>query len=127
MAARSRLDPVRRGALAQAIAASYLELKGYSVLDANRRAAGGEVDLVVRRGTLLVFVEVRLRGVGALVGAAASVDRRKLGRLRSCAAHLARTRPDLSWPHRVLRLDVVALDLGPGGLRLEHLEGVGRH
>jgi Holliday junction resolvase-like predicted endonuclease len=40
-------------------AARHYRLRGYRVLGANVRAGGNELDLVVRRGSHLVFVEVR--------------------------------------------------------------------
>jgi putative endonuclease len=51
----------RRGITAEALAAWSLRLKGYGILSRRFRAAGGEIDLVVRRGRLLVFVEVKAR------------------------------------------------------------------
>jgi len=49
------------GRRAEAIAAWWLRLKGYRVLAQRVRTPVGEVDLVVRRGRCLVFVEVKAR------------------------------------------------------------------
>lgn len=40
-------------------AARWYRLRGYRILDTNRWVAGNELDLVVRRGRLLVFCEVK--------------------------------------------------------------------
>jgi putative endonuclease len=121
---RGHQEAVRRGALAQEMAALYLRLRGLSILDANRRGAGGEIDLLARDANTLVFVEVRLRGCGAWSTAAASVGAGKRARLRDCARHLLRHREDLRWPGRQMRFDVVAIDLEGHGCRLGHLRGV---
>lgn len=121
---RTPSQAVRRGAIAQRMAAHFLQLIGCEILDANRRGGGGEIDLLVREGRTLVFVEVRLRGEGAWSSAAASVDPRKRRRLRSCATELLRRHPELSWPGRELRFDLVAVDLDAASCRLQHLRGI---
>jgi len=121
---RGHQEAVTRGALAQEMAALYLRLRGLSILDANRRGAGGEIDLLARDDDTLVFVEVRLRGARSWSTAAASIDSEKRARLRRCARHLLRHREDLRWPHRQMRFDVVAIDLRGRGCQLRHLRGV---
>lgn len=113
------MTATQRGRAGEAIAAIYLELNGFLILDRNRRAGGGEVDLVAREGDCLVFVEVRMRAKRDWGGAARSIDRAKMQRLRSCARILARE-PAWRWPRRALRFDVVLLELGAGSLRLWH-------
>jgi len=112
-----------RGRCAEEIAAQWLALSGLVVLDRNRRAADGEVDLVARDGNTLVFVEVRCRRRGAWVGAPASIDARKWGRLCRCARRLA-TEEALRWPGRTLRIDAIVLELGAGELKLRHLRNL---
>lgn len=56
--------PSRRRALgqqAESLAAVFLEEHGYTVVARNWRRPEGELDLVVTRGDLCVFVEVRSR------------------------------------------------------------------
>lgn len=113
-----------RGALAERIARDYLRLSGIDVLDHNRRAGAGEIDVLARDGDVLVFVEVRLRAAGSWVGPAASIGPRKRRRWRECAAGLLRKREDLRWPRRTLRFDAIVVELGQEGLRLTHLRGV---
>ena len=47
------------GARGEELAAAYLRRKGYSIVERNYRAAGGEVDIIARKGNSLVFVEVK--------------------------------------------------------------------
>lgn len=115
---------VERGRAGESIAALYLRLQGLTILDANRRQGSGEVDLIAREGPCLVFVEVRLRRVGARVDAATSVGPAKQRRVRDAASRLLQTREDLVWPGRRVRFDVVTLTLGPDGFDLAHLRNV---
>ena len=62
-----------RGSEAEVLAAAYLERHGLAVIERNFRVRGGEVDLICRDGTALVFVEVRLRSNASFGGAAASI------------------------------------------------------
>ena len=55
-------ERLRLGAAAEDLAAAYLRLRGYEVLDRNVRVGGGEIDLIARRGAWLLFFEVRYRG-----------------------------------------------------------------
>jgi len=116
-------SPRRRGGHGETMAAAFLQLQGFRILDRNRVAGGGEMDLVAREGRALVFVEVRCRGQGARAGALASLDATKRARLRRCASALLRE-PAFRWPGRTVRMDVVAITWGPGEAELVHLRGV---
>lgn len=63
MTARSekRARAERSGRLAEALAAWAYRLRGFEIRDRRFKAAGGEIDLVARKGPLLVFVEVKRR------------------------------------------------------------------
>ncbi len=50
-----------RGREAEALAAAWLETRGYRILARNHALRRGEVDLVCRDGDVLCFVEVRSR------------------------------------------------------------------
>ncbi|MEQ8515093.1 MAG: YraN family protein [Chromatocurvus sp.] len=65
----------------------WLARQSCRVLTRNYRCRAGEIDLVVRDGDMLVFVEVRVRTNPRFASAAASVDRRKQQRLLRAAAH----------------------------------------
>lgn len=93
------------------------------ILGRNRRAAGGEVDLVVREGATLVFVEVRARRKGSWVGGADSIDYRKWRRLQRCARALA-AEPGLVWPGRRMRIDAIVIEHAEMGLWLRHLRNL---
>jgi putative endonuclease len=51
-----------RGHWAEHVALMILVLKGYRLLARRYSASGGEIDLIVKRGDTIVFVEVKARG-----------------------------------------------------------------
>lgn len=87
MTREARLAARRRGEEAEERAVHYLARQGLEVLARNYRTRLGEVDVIAREGTTLVFVEVRTRASAAWGGAAASVDARKQRRVVAAARH----------------------------------------
>lgn len=75
-------DPGRES---ESLACRYLEQHGLQLLERNWRSRFGEIDLVLREGATIVFVEVRLRTSATYGGAAESIDRRKRARLLAAA------------------------------------------
>jgi putative endonuclease len=88
------------------VARAWLEQRGLKLVEANFRCKGGEIDLVMRDGAELVFVEVRQRADRKHGGAAASITPAKIRRLvRAAQFYLLR------FPHTPpCRFDVVAID-----------------
>lgn len=106
--------------LGEAVAAGLLTLKGYRVEQRNWRCPLGEIDLIVRRGKVLVFVEVKTRTSRAAGAPEEAVTAAKQARLvRLAQAYLQRRRG----PSPSCRFDVVAVDLSRGLPRLRHLVG----
>ena len=59
--ATARRQAEKRGHLAEALAAWMLRLKGYRILARRHRTRLGEIDLVVKKGDVIAFVEVKAR------------------------------------------------------------------
>lgn len=62
-------------------ARKFLENKGYSFVESNFFSAYGEIDLIMRQGDIIVFVEVKLRRGRRFGTAADAVNLRKLRKL----------------------------------------------
>ena len=56
-----RQKAYRRGHRGERLAAAALMLKGYRILARRYRTKLGEIDLIARRGNLVLFVEVKAR------------------------------------------------------------------
>ena len=100
------------GAHGERIAAAYLSSAGLRLLDRNWRCRDGELDIVARDGTAIVFCEVKTRrgiGFGHPVEAVTPAKQRRLRTLaqRWLAAH------DEHAPE--LRFDVVGVLVHPSG------------
>jgi putative endonuclease len=117
-------DPAEVGRWGENVARSFFERCGFVCLASRYRCPGGEIDLVMARAALVVFVEVKTRS-GPLAGRPEeSVPPAKILRLRRAARHFLWRHP----PRDVarLRFDVVALENhGEGrGFVFRHLAGI---
>ena len=96
----------RLGRRAERRAERHLRRRGLKLLARNYARRTGEIDLVMRDGETLVFVEVRFRGPGAWQDPLASVDANKQARLGRTAALYLADHPEHQ--QRAARFDVVA-------------------
>ena len=98
----------RCGDAAEAQALQFLERAGLQLVEKNFRCRGGEIDLIMRAGTSLVFVEVRSRASLQFGGALASVTPAKQAKLLHAAQVYLLRLPRLP----ACRFDLVAIDRG---------------
>jgi putative endonuclease len=99
-------DKQVQGQASEDAALAYLLGKGWQLATRNFRCKVGELDLIMRDGPYLVFVEVRQRAAARFGGAAASITPAKQQRLlRAAQFYLQRCRP-----LPPCRFDVVAFD-----------------
>ena len=85
------ISRVAQGTAAEDLALRYLEARGLSLVTRNFRCRTGELDLIMRDGEHLVFVEVRSRRSTRYGTPAESVTRTKQQRLLRAAALLSAT------------------------------------
>ena len=88
----------------------HYRLRGYRILGTNVRAGRNEIDLIVRRGRDLAFVEVKLRAGSGFGGAVGAVDREKRRRIRQAARIWLSRNPQA--PHVRIGFEVVAVEAG---------------
>jgi putative endonuclease len=108
------------GQVGESVARRYLRRQGFKILASNVRSRLGELDIVARDGSTLVFVEVRTKATGEFGRPEASVTLRKQQQVvRAAQRYLATTvrRPV------ACRFDVVAVTVPEGGgpPALEHI------
>ena len=106
------------GQQGEQLAAQYLRARGYCVLAANWHCRVGEIDIIARQGSMLVFVEVRTRHAVQTDTALESISDRKRARLiRAVHVYLA----EHGLEEAVWRLDVIAIAVPSNGTPiLEH-------
>ena len=94
-------------------AATFLERRGFVIVARNWSCRYGELDLITRHGSTIVFVEVRVRRTSN-ASARGSIGVRKIARLTASAQHYLQIHeqgePD--W-----RIDVVTIS----GDHIEHI------
>lgn len=103
-------DPRHRaGVAAEALAADALRGNGYQVLEQRFRYGHSDVDLVARRGAVVVFVEVKSRADERFGAASEAVTARKQANLVR-AASVWLTRHGRAW--NSIRFDVITVTDG---------------
>jgi putative endonuclease len=105
------MKPAHRQSLGhkgEAIAAAYLEKKGYTILDRNLRTPYGEIDLIAGHAEAIIFIEVKTRASKSLGPPEISITPRKTEHMRSAAEYYIQQHPELinDW-----RIDVLTIQL----------------
>jgi putative endonuclease len=103
-ATNDRKAAENRGREGERRAAWWLWLRGWRILDRRVRTPAGEVDLVVRKGNLVAFVEVKTRATNAELDFA--IDERRLARVAAAAEYLM---PRYAGPGDDIRVDVILI------------------
>ena len=94
------------GDLGEKFAAAYLKKHGYKILEKNYKNKLGEIDLIVRDGDEIAFIEVKTRSAAPYLSGMYSVDKRKQFHiLRTAAVYLKLTESRLQ-----PRFDVIEVE-----------------
>lgn len=93
----------RYGRFAETLAAWSLRFKGYRILARGYRCPAGEIDIIARRGGLLVFAEVKARQDQA--EAALALRPNQTARITRASQAFIQTRPPLA--KLDIRFDVI--------------------
>ena len=100
---------------AEVRAARWYRWRGWRVLDHNRWLGGAELDLVVRRGRVLAFVEVKSKSGDRFGDPLEMVTPVKIARIQRAAQLWLRLHPEFAELN--VRFDVIAERAG----KIEHL------
>jgi len=87
----AKLRAQRFGRRAEWLAALYMRLKGFRVVARDLKLPGGEIDLVLRRGRLLVLLEIKARAGTDLIEEA--IAERQWRRIAAAAEQFCARRP----------------------------------
>ena len=86
-----------------------MQARGLQPVTRNYRCRGGEIDLIMRQGDTLVFVEVRYRARASHGGAASSVTQRKQHKIVLAARHYFKQHA-INEASQACRFDVIAFE-----------------
>ncbi len=97
------------GAKTEHAALDYLHSQGCQLIERNVRFRVGEIDLVVKQGECLVFVEVRGRTLGAMESAEVALPfSKRMKLLRAVETYLVRLPPAARRDFREIRIDFLS-------------------
>lgn len=108
----------RTGGLGEELALKFMLQKGYTLIEKNHFIRGGEIDLILEKNGILVFVEVKTRrsaAFGAPFDALTHNKKQKL--LRAIRTYLAEH--PAAW-----RCDLVAIEITGRTARIQHFTNI---
>lgn len=106
------------GKQGEAEATRFLQSEGYEVMARNFRYHHAEIDLIVKKGKLLVFVEVKTRTNLSFGNPEEFVSYTKAKLVMKAAEHYIFTH---NWPFDV-RFDIVAVSISGNTMQVKHVE-----
>jgi putative endonuclease len=111
------------GHLGESLAAAFLEKKGYTILERNRRTPYGEIDLIARRDNVIAFIEVKTRASKSFGPPEISITQRKEEHMRSAAEYYIQQHSELFYDWRI---DAVTIQLRADSTPplIDHFENV---
>ncbi len=122
------------GRIGEDIAARYLENKGFTVIEKNYRKKYGEIDIIVERGKILHFIEVKsvscenfLLDVARVTDAHRPEDNvhpRKLRRMANVIQAYLYSKYQKGQPEWVFDVIIVRLNMGTQQARVKFLENL---
>ena len=107
------------GMQAQQQAENYLINKGYSILERNYRIRTGEVDIIAKHNSYVIFVEVKFRRGASFGLPREAVGNTKQRRIVHTAMHYISVR---NINDRDFRFDVVEVTAKNGQVQINHIE-----
>ena len=112
------------GDKAEAAASVYLQNKGYTIIEKNYRKPWGEIDIIAKKGSLMVFVEVKANAktLDSAFNPEVRADHNKLRKVIRTATLYLGKRPgglDNEW-----RIDIISVTMNETVARITHFKNV---
>ena len=107
------------GQIGENIAAQYLQKKGYIILEQNYKKPWGEIDIIVKKGKDIIFVEVKTVSNNNFLPEEEITPRKKKILIRTAKLYLAEKRypADQDW-----QIDVIGIEMKDNKCLLRHTE-----
>ena len=82
---QNKKDNILTGKKFEKLAAKYFEQQDYKILEQNWRSGHKEIDLIIQKDNLLVFVEVKSAYTNKYGHPSERVDKKKISNITNCA------------------------------------------
>ena len=115
------MDRHELGRFGEERAARWLRLHGYRIVETNFSCRSVEIDLIARKGSYIVFVEVKLRKSADFAAAREFVTAAKRQRIRTTAA-LWLSQHETELQPRFDVIEIYAPQGAEGRITLNHIE-----
>jgi len=114
------MSNVKEGSLGEDFAYDFLVKKGFVPVERNYRSGKGEIDIIMREGELLVFIEVKLRKTDQFGPPECSITIRKQRQIkRTALAYLT----EKNIRNVQCRFDVIGITQNKEtGMKINHIE-----
>ncbi len=104
-------------------AVTFLEKKGYLILETNYRFQKSEIDIIAKKNDLIIAVEVKTRSTAEFGDPQDAVNKKKIDLMvQALDYYLNKNEIDIE-----LRFDIIAIIKNKLGTRIEHLEDAFYH
>jgi len=117
------MEKIQLGARGERLVEKFLRKKGYKVLEKNYRSRFGEIDIIVKKGSEIVFVEVKTRSSKEFGEPENAITKIKLD-------HFSKTAQSYIQKNNItqcsVRLDAVSVFIVPekNDFEIEHFENI---
>ena len=111
-------DNIKKGNEGEQHAADFLVKKGFEIVERNYRYKHSEIDLIVKKGNWLIFVEVKARSSSLFGYPEEFVNREKVQTILAGASQYIYK---IDWQGNV-RYDIVSVQFGTKSTEIVHIE-----
>lgn len=111
------------GKLGEDMAADFLRKRGYKILDQNNSTKWGELDLIVTKNNILIFVEVKLKTTEDFGAPEEMIGRNKLAQVKRTAEMYLLNNRDIA--NKFNRYQIDAICIVEETNRITHYENIG--